>query len=315
MELLEYLYSDSFQTFDEWYYLVKKNEDVFPRFRIPYQEWLDEYLSEIDNKSDSEVLELLRYLLFPFTLGLDLSNYETFIFYNSDNNSTIDTTSKESIQIKDNLNKIEKYKRMQNNQDAWEGLTWILQLLPFHPYKAIMALNLYLNAEIMYMHDDRIIGINQCISIIESKFIYTNKGLENYILNLTPREFELLIASLYNHLGYETEITSATRDGGKDVIARIKREDCKEVVYAECKLYKTTELSKDTVRAFGYTVIRDNINRGVLFCTGYVNSQLREFDSRIQIFSLDEIIILLNAHLGSDWYKRLSLLIENQRNK
>lgn len=175
-----------------------------------------------------------------------------------------------------------------------------------------MALESYLDAEIMYMPDDRIIGITQCISIIESKFIYTNKGLENFILELNPREFELLIGSLYEHLGYETKITSATRDGGKDIIARIKREDGKEVVYAECKLYKTTELTKDTVRAFGYTVIRDNINKGVLFCTGYVNSELREFDSRIQIFSLDEIIILLNAHLGSNWYERLSLLIENR---
>lgn len=55
------------------------------------------------------------------------------------------------------------------------------------------------------------------------------------------------------------------------------------VPYAECKLYKTTELSNDTVKAFGYTVIKDNINRGVLFCTGYVNESLKKLDSRIQI--------------------------------
>lgn len=48
---------------------------------------------------------------------------------------------------------------MDNEQDAWEGLTWVLQLLPFSPYKAIKALSSYLNAEIGSMPDDRIIGI------------------------------------------------------------------------------------------------------------------------------------------------------------
>jgi restriction system protein len=204
---------------------------------------------------------------------------------------------------------------MNNDQDAWEGLTWVLQLLPFSPYKAIKALNSYLNAEIGSMPDDRIIGIGQCISIIEAKFIYTNKGMENAILRLTPREFEWLIEILYQHIGYDTKLTPATRDGGKDIVAYIDREDGSEIVYVECKLYKTTELSIDTVRAFGYNIIKDNINRGVLFCTGYVNDRLKELDSRIQLWALEDIIILINAHIGADWEKRLGMLIDNQRRK
>ncbi|MEI3234697.1 MAG: hypothetical protein V8S33_09940 [Intestinibacter bartlettii] len=47
MELLERYYTDNFETFDEWYNLVKINEEVFPRFRIPYQEWVDEYIESI----------------------------------------------------------------------------------------------------------------------------------------------------------------------------------------------------------------------------------------------------------------------------
>lgn len=296
---------------------MKKNETVYPRFRIPYAEWMDEYVNNIDNKSEKEVKELVRYLLFPFTKNSDKSIYKDYlliakILEDEQIPSSIADNLKKSLK---GFNNIEKYRRIENGQNAWEGLTLVLQLLPFNPYKAIKALNSYMDAEIAYMPDDRIIGLEQCISIIEGKFIYTNKGLENSILQLNPREFECLIGSLYENIGYETEITLATRDGGKDIIVRIDREDGKEVVYAERKLYKTTELSNGTVKAFGYTVIKDNINRGVLFCTGYINEKLEKLDSRIQIWTLEEIIILLNGHLGSDWSKRLSLLIENQKFK
>lgn len=308
MELLEMYYTDNFETFDEWYNLVKTNAEVFPRFRIPYQEWVDEYIERIEEKSESEVLKSLRYLLFPFTRNLDISSYSDFKeVYDESNDSGCSDPNRTTVLM--NLKKIEKYKRIENNQEAWEGLTWILQLLPFQPYNAIRALNLYLKAEIMYMPDDRIIGIEQCISIIESKFIYTGNGLEKYILNLTPREFELLIASLYEHLGYEIEVTPATRDGGKDIIAKTKREEGKEVVYVECKLYKTTELNVNVIRALFGVISYEHINRGVIFCTGYVSEKLKKENPLIQIWTLEEIIILLNAHLGSDWFKRINLLI------
>jgi len=298
MELYENYYSDNYNTFEEWFELVQQDEPVYPRYRIPYKEWLQEYIANIEYRSEEEVKDLLRYLLFPFTRRMDRTEYEAFYCIS-----------------KKQENLIEKYKRLENGQDAWEGLTWILQYLPYSPYKAIRALNSYHNAEVGYMPDDRIIGIGQCIEIIEARFIYTNNGLENSILGLKPREFEWLIEVLYKDIGYETELTLATRDGGKDIIANIRREDGNEKVYVECKLYKTTELARHTVEAFGYRINKDNINRGILFCTGYVNDNIRNMDERIQIWTLEDIIILLNAHIGTDWNQRLKILIENQRRK
>lgn len=313
MKILEWCYTENFESFDEWYCLLKSNEEVYPKYRIPYNEWLEEYIENIEVRDEDEVKELLRYLLAPFTRGIDMSDYETYI--------KLLSLSKEceeeyvSRRYIESYMKIEKNIRVMNGQDCWEGLTWILQLLPYHPYEAIKALGSYLSAEIEYMPDDRIIGINQCISIIEAKFIYSNNGLENYILNLTPREFELLIASLYEQLGYEIQVTPATRDGGKDIVAKIKREDGNEVVYVECKLYKTTELTKDKVGYFAYNVINDKVNRGIIFCTGYVNEKIKKMDCRIQIWTLEEMIILLNSHLGSDWFERINSIIKNQRYK
>lgn len=314
MEFLQDYYSDNFNTFNQWLELVEHDEQIYPRFRIPYHEWLEDYIHTIDKRSQKEVKDLLRYLLFPYTRNLDREEYEGLYSFvkNPEKWNNLD----EKIKcVYESMLHIEKYKRMDNDQDAWEGLTWVLQLLPFSPYKAIKALNSYLNAEIGYLPDDRIIGIGQCISIIEARFIYTNKGMENAILRLKPREFEWLIEILYQRIGYVTKLTPATRDGGKDIVANISREDGREIVYVECKLYKTTELTNETVRAFGYSVIRDNINRGVLFCTGYVNDRLKELDSRIQIWALEDIIILINSHIGADWEKRLDMLIDNQRKK
>lgn len=313
MEFLEWAYTDNFETFDEWFCLVKENEEVFPRNKIPFKEWVSEYIEKIEIRNEEEVKELLRILLSPYTRKLDKSDYESYKkmcdINGNDKNSDI-----YKYYIESHL-KIEKNIRVINEQDAWEGLTWVLQLLPFEPYKAISALNSYLSAEIMYMPDDRITGIEQCISIIEAKFINTNTGLQKYITDLKPREFELLIASLYENLGYEVQVTPATRDGGKDIVARIKREDGSEVVYVECKLYKTTALTISTVREFFGVISYEHINRGVIFCTGYVNERLKNQYPLIQIWTVEEIITLLNAHLGSDWFKRLHLLINIQRNK
>ena len=293
MELINKYYSDNFSTFIEWYELVQKDNAVYPRFRIPYDEWVQEYIQNIECQSETKVKDLLRYLLVPFTREIDID--------------------KAQLLSEDSDFSIEVYKRLKANQEAWEGLTWILQYLPYKPFRAINALNVYLNAEIEYMPDDRIIGINQCIAIMEAKFIYTNVGDGNLILKLTSREFEWLIEFLYRNLGYETQLTPVTRDGGKDIIANCKREEGVEKVYIECKLYKTTELTKQAVEAFGYNIIKNNINRGIVFCTGYVNDKIKMMDTRIQIWNLAEIIVLLNAHIGADWPTRLTKLIEEQR--
>lgn len=116
-------------------------------------------------------------------------------------------------------------------------------------------------------------------------------------------------------MGYETTWTPSTRDGGKDIIAKIKRTDGNEVVFIECKLYKTTKLKMDSVRSLGYVMAENKANRGVIFCTGYVTDNIKELDNRIQIWSYEEINILLNAHLGSNWANNLDKILEYKRNR
>ena len=104
--------------------------------------------------------------------------------------------------------------------------------------KALKALGMYFDAECIYMPDDRIYGISDAMDIIEEKYIKSASDKNAYIFSLTSREFEILIAILYEALGYKVNLTKATREGGKDIIAEINENERKEKVFVECKLYK-----------------------------------------------------------------------------
>lgn len=65
---------------------------------------------------------------------------------------------------------------------------------------------------------------------------YFNKNPEK-LYDLNPRKFEELIASILKDLGFDVELTKATRDGGRDIIASIRTKISTFLTYVECKRY------------------------------------------------------------------------------
>lgn len=57
------------------------------------------------------------------------------------------------------------------------------------------------------------------------------------LYDIHPRKFEELIASILEDLGFSVELTKATRDGGRDIIANIKNGLTNFLTYVECKRY------------------------------------------------------------------------------
>jgi len=53
--------------------------------------------------------------------------------------------------------------------------------------------------------------------------------------SLTPRKFEELIADILKDLGFETELTAATRDGGRDIYAYVRNAVTSFLMFVECK--------------------------------------------------------------------------------
>lgn len=55
--------------------------------------------------------------------------------------------------------------------------------------------------------------------------------------DLTPRSFEVLIASVLQDLGFDVQLTQATRDGGVDIYAYVKNEVTSFLTLVECKRF------------------------------------------------------------------------------
>jgi len=282
-------------------------EVVYPSLRIPYGEWLEEYICEIEKESIKDVKVLIRCLLGAVTRKQDLDAYSiNQMLLKSENESLRERAEK--------MAGGERLIRLSEGKDAWEGITWILDLLPVSPFNAIQALESYLYSQ-SNLPDDRIIGIEQCIDIIYAKFIYSTGSLKK-IMSLKPVEFEWYIEALYESMGYNTLWTTAAHDGGKDIIATNKGIDGGvEQIYVECKLYQKTHLTIEKVRAFSRVLDKNEVNRGVIFCTGYVSKNLKSEDKRIYICTYDDMYTLFNAHMGSDWSERVEIIVDNKRRK
>ena len=56
------------------------------------------------------------------------------------------------------------------------------------------------------------------------------------------------------------------------------------------------------MRALGYTMLSEEATRAVIFTIGYAAKTLKEMDTRIQIFDIEEMLLLLNVNLGERWY-------------
>lgn len=65
---------------------------------------------------------------------------------------------------------------------------------------------------------------------------YLKKNPEK-MYDLSPRKFEELVASILKDMGFDVELTKATRDGGRDIIAYIRNAVCSYLTHIECKKY------------------------------------------------------------------------------
>lgn len=99
--------------------------------------------------------------------------------------------------------------------------------------------------------------ISPSLISIKKDVLQINEELMRYIAQepmsmheLSPREFEKIIAELFKELGYEVELTKQTRDGGVDIYIAEKTDLGKFLFLVECKHYAPN-------RPVGIEVIRN----------------------------------------------------------
>lgn len=122
--------------------------------------------------------------------------------------------------------------------------------------------------------------------------------IENKIRYLEPREFEEFIAYLYENLGYKTELTPETIDGGKDVI--LETEGTK--IYVECKHWAEHNLiNREIPQKLVGACLADNINYAKIVCTSGLTERAKEYVDKVRdkifidVLTMKDILKLCEA--------------------
>lgn len=126
------------------------------------------------------------------------------------------------------------------------------------------------------------------------------------LYSVTPREFEQIVERVFNDAGFETVLTPATRDGGKDIIATKYVMGKPVVFYIECKRYgREQKVGVATVQRLYGVQTDDKINKAVLVTTSRFTSGARQFAERqktlIDLYDVDEFHALLQK--SADKYR------------
>jgi restriction system protein len=126
-------------------------------------------------------------------------------------------------------------------------------------------------------------------------------GLEqrSNLMDLTPSEFEALIANLFSKMGLETRQTQASRDGGVDCVAYDPRPILGGKVVIQAKRYKHT-VGVSAVRDLFGTMQNEGASQGILVTTSGYGKAAFEFaeGKPIELLSGSNLLYLLFEHAG-----------------
>ena len=144
--------------------------------------------------------------------------------------------------------------------DAWTDNTPVL--LEFFATRSIFELDLELI---------------EIASIVDAKLREYCRHHPERLFELTPRQFEELVAELFDGFGFEVELTQRTRDGGRDIVA-MRRGIYRAKCLIECKHYaKHRKVGIAPVRALHGTTLDDRATKGILATTARFSKPANEY--------------------------------------
>jgi restriction system protein len=140
------------------------------------------------------------------------------------------------------------------------------------------------------MVDKRFIDQADAISSIEQR---------PNLLEMTPSEFEALVANLFGKMGLDTKLTRTSRDGGVDAVAFDTRPVLGGKVVIQAKRYRDT-VGVSAVRDLFGTMMNEGANKGILVCTSGYGPDAYEFvkDKPVELIDGGGLLYLLREHAG-----------------
>ena len=262
---------------------------------FPSDELRSAYLDSLTDRSEADVLALLRLFVFEEScFGRD-SEYLHEALYVHQDLSHLDRLPTEYAR--------RLLQWIGGSVKPHPSLRWSLDLLPHAPQQAIDAIAGYLAAYSCLLPSGRSQGLLDATSVIRAKWIEDIRAGTEALFRLSPRDLEKVVAALYQKIGYEVQLTPKSRDGGRDVIAARELPGQREIVEIECKAH-TSPVGVGIVRQLQGVVAHNGSNRGVLVTIGTFTRGARDaerHDSRLELVDGAVLIRLLNLACGPSW--------------
>lgn len=137
--------------------------------------------------------------------------------------------------------------------------------------------------------------ISEFCRSIRRKLFSTIESKASQLFLLQPRSFEILVAEVFSELGYQVEITTASRDGGYDIYAKLPFDSNKDILI-ECKRYTpSNKVSVEIVRQVLGVMYRDQKTSSMIVTTScFTNGSNKESLSTHYKMELVDFGLLMN---------------------
>jgi restriction system protein len=113
---------------------------------------------------------------------------------------------------------------------------------------------------------------------------YFSKNTLHDLKQLSGKEFEKFVGTLFEKLGYAVEVTGGVKDGGVDLI--VKKDST--VYLVQCKQYRISQVTLSMVRDFyGAMASRRNVQKGFFVTTGIFTLDASKFAAENFIEAID----------------------------
>tara|TARA_R110002020_G_scaffold475610_1_gene711317 strand:- start:379 stop:1332 length:954 start_codon:yes stop_codon:yes gene_type:complete len=283
---------------------------LYPNNCFPTEELMNEYIDTIDRRTDNEVRWVLRrFLIRNSTYGSDEHYAKNLIAKKGDKTYLDPNNSKTEY----NRRVLQKFLTKQG--EVWEGLTWVLDLLPHFPNEAVKAIDAYFLANCLMLPDNCLNALSDSATIIRARYI-NYKHPNEIFWNLNPVDFEYLTAALFESMEYRVSVTQSSYDGGIDVNAEKIELGQKEKVVIQCKRYTKQTIGIGDIRNLLGVVHDKKATKGILIATSKFSSESRKFEKEnpsIELIDVSDLMKLLNKYLGTLWTEKLDKIINEQK--
>lgn len=119
------------------------------------------------------------------------------------------------------------------------------------------------------------------VSEVNDELLKTLNRNPNYFYQLSPRKFEEVVAEILSRKGYDVTLTSATRDGGKDIFVA-RKDDLGSFLYlVECKKFAPNRpVGIDIIQRLYGVVSDERATAGIIVTTSYFTKSVKDFQQK-----------------------------------